>query len=257
LKKIEILSWNVNGIRAVIKKGFIDWLAKRDPDIICIQETKAWKEQLPDDRNTPPGYFSYWSRCYRKGYSGVAVFSKMEPKVVLNGFGIEQFDREGRTLILRYDDFTLFNIYYPNGKKDADRLKYKLDFYDAFLDFAEEERKRGKPLVITGDFNTAHNEIDLARPKANEKVSGFLPVERAWMDMFVDTGYIDSFREHHPEPDNYTWWSYRSGARARNVGWRLDYFFVTPDLMERMEDSFILSEVEGSDHCPVGLTLSM
>jgi len=220
-----------------------------------MQETKAWREQVPIEQHTPDGYFSYWSKGERKGYSGVAVFSKVEPEEVIYQIGIEKFDREGRILILRYEQFTLFNIYYPNGQSNVDRLNYKLDFYDAFLEFAEMEKRRGNPLVITGDFNTAHKSIDLARPKENENVSGFLPVERAWLDKFVKSGYVDTFRSLHPEPNQYTWWSYRTRARERNVGWRLDYFFASPDIMNNIENSFILSDVEGSDHCPVGLKL--
>ena len=255
MNEIEILGWNVNGYRAALRKGFMEWLRERSPDIICLQETKAWREQVQENESSPDGYFSYWSKGEKKGYSGVAVFSKVEPREVLKGFGIDRFDREGRVLILRYDQFTLFNIYYPNGQGNADRLSYKLDFYDAFLDFAEEEKRRGNPLVITGDFNTAHTSIDLARPRENENISGFLPVERAWLDKFVKSGYIDTFRTFHPEPNQYSWWSYRTRARERNVGWGLDYFFATPEIMDNIEDSFILSDIEGSDHCPVGLKL--
>lgn len=255
MKETKILCWNVNGIRAVARKGFLEWLGAESPDILCLQETKARPEQLETDLAQPPGYHAYWSSPERPGYSGVATFTRDVPLNVQNGFGVPEFDAEGRVVIARYPDFTLFNVYFPNGKKDAERLKYKMDFYEAFLNFVEGLRARSEKLIICGDFNTAHKEIDLARPKENEKVSGFLPVEREWMDRFVAHGYVDAFRRFSEEPHQYTWWDMKSRARERNVGWRIDYFFVTEDLLESVSGAFILSDVIGSDHCPVGIVL--
>jgi len=252
---IRILSWNVNGIRAVHKKGFMEWLASESPDVLCVQETKAAPDQLPVDLVEPRGYHGYWNSAAKKGYSGVAVFSKMEPLAVHTGLGIEPFDLEGRLLRLDFEDFTLFNIYFPNGKSGAERLKFKLDFYDAFLDHVEALRKEQPRIVFTGDINTAHNEIDLARPKENEKVSGFLPVERQWMDKLLERRYVDTFRSLHPEQVQYSWWDLKSRARERNVGWRIDYFFVSAEMLYSVKDAFILTEVMGSDHCPIGLEL--
>ncbi len=248
-----LISWNVNGIRAVEKKGFIDWAQNSGTDILCLQETKAHKEQLSEQLINIDGYSSYWSSGERKGYSGVANYSKIAPAKAETGFGgHEKFDCEGRILASYFDDFVLLNIYFPNGQKDDERLQYKLDFYDATLEFCEELRGQGKSLIICGDYNTAHNEIDLARPKANKKTSGFLRIERDWMDKFESFGYIDTFRKLHPDTkDAYSWWSYRAAARGRNVGWRLDYFYITPELLPKLKRAEILNDVMGSDHCPV------
>jgi len=255
VKEIRILCWNVNGVRAVARKGFLEWLGAESPDILCLQETKAHPEQLETDLAQPNGYHAYWNAPERPGYSGVATFSRETPQSVENGFGVPEFDAEGRVVMARYPEFTLFNVYFPNGKKDAERLKYKMDFYEAFLRFVDGLTARGEKLVICGDFNTAHKEIDLARPKENEKTSGFLPIEREWMDRFVAHGYVDTFRHFSKEPHQYSWWDMKSRARERNVGWRIDYFFVTEDLVESVSSAFILSDVVGSDHCPVGITL--
>jgi len=255
MKEIELLCWNVNGVRAVKGKGFLDWLYRESPGIIALQETKAHLEQLDIDLREPPGYYTYWNYPERKGYSGVAIFAREEPVSVRYGFGETDLDMEGRVIIAEYPGFTLFNIYFPNGKKDESRLRYKMDFYEAFLQFADSLKTAGKKLVICGDLNTAHNEIDLARPKENSTVSGFLPEERAWMDKFVAHGYVDTFRHFHKEPAQYTWWDLKSGARERNVGWRLDYFFVSEDLLPSVDRAFIMPGVIGSDHCPVGIIL--
>ena len=255
MKETKLLSWNVNGIRAVRGKGFLEWLYRESPDILCVQETKANPDQLDEDLREPRGYLAYWNFPERKGYGGVATFTKEKPLRIENDFGAPEFDTEGRAIITEYPEFTLFNVYFPNGKKDDIRLKYKLDFYDAFLDLIEPLRAKGEKLIICGDYNTAHTEIDLSRPKENEKVSGFLPIERAWMDKLVSRGYIDSFRHFNKEANHYTWWDLKSGARARNVGWRLDYFFVTENLLDSLSQAFIMSEVMGSDHCPVGIIL--
>jgi len=252
---MRLLSWNVNGIRAVAKKGFLDWLEKESPDVLCLQETKAHLEALEGRLAEPEGYHAFWNPAERKGYSGVATFSREKPKNVHYGMGIPRFDIEGRIVRLEYPGFDLLNVYFPNGTSGDDRLRFKMEFYDAFLDHAEALRAEGRKLVIAGDVNTAHKAIDLKNARANEKNSGFLPEERAWLDKFVAHGYVDTFRMFHPEPDQYTWWTYRANARARNIGWRIDYFFVTEDFTSRVVDAFIQPEVTGSDHCPVGIEI--
>ena len=256
MKRRRILSWNLNGIRAVHRKGrFLSFLEEDSPDILCVQETKAQEEQLPPEIREVEGYHVYFSSAERKGYSGVALYTREKPKEVKYGLGVEKFDMEGRTLIADYGDFVLFNIYYPNGRMSPERLAYKMEFYDVFLKMVDELKAEGRNLVICGDLNTAHTEIDLARPKANEKTSGFLPEERAWIDKFLSHGYLDSFRMFISEGGHYSWWSQRANARERNVGWRLDYFFVNEEFRNAVRTAFILTEVMGSDHCPVGVEL--
>jgi len=257
LKKIKLLCWNVNGIRAAQRNGFLEWLQKESPDILCVQETKAHTEQLDANLLEPLGYHTYWNYPERKGYSGVATFTREEPASVRYGFGIQEFDGEGRVIITEYPWFTLFNIYFPNGKKDKIRLQYKMGFYEAFLEFINPRIQKGEKLIVCGDFNTAHKEIDLARPKANEKTSGFLPEERAWIDKFIANGNIDTFRQFNKEPEQYTWWDMKSGARQRNVGWRIDYFFVTENLLSSLAQATIMPEVKGSDHCPISIVLDV
>jgi exodeoxyribonuclease-3 len=253
---MKILSWNVNGIRAIEKKGFLDWFQKTSPDILCLQETKASPDQVSEALLKPAGYEVYWaSSKEKKGYSGVAIYTKKKPSKVMEGFGIPKFDIEGRSLALDYGDFILFNIYYPNGGEGNKRVPFKLKFNDAFLDFAGKLLKKGKPLVVAGDFNIAHKEIDLARPDENVGNTGFLPEERAWMDKFIVHGYLDTFRHFHKEGAQYTYWDYFTKARERNVGWRIDYFFITPELLPHLKSAFILPDVMGSDHCPVGIEL--
>lgn len=255
MAEVKILCWNVNGIRAVAGRGFLEWLNREAPDILCLQETKAHPEQLDKNLREPSGYHVYWNHPERKGYGGVATFTKAEPVTVHYGFASAGLDLEGRVIIAEYPDFVLFNVYFPNGKMGEERLKYKMDFYEAFLGFVDSLKASGTELVICGDFNTAHKEIDLARPKENEHISGFLPIERAWMDKFVTHGYVDTFRHFSREPHQYTWWDMKTRARERNVGWRIDYFFVTENLLPEVSDAFIMPEVMGSDHCPVGITL--
>ena len=251
-----IYSWNVNGIRAVVKKGFLEWVDQVSPDVLCLQETKAYPDQVPPHVAQLDGYHTTWNPAQRKGYSGVVTFSKEKPKSIHLGMGIERFDVEGRYIRLEFPKFDLLNIYFPNGTSGEERLQYKLDYYDAFLEHCEALRAEGKELVICGDVNTAHKAIDLKNPKPNEKNSGFLPIERAWMDKFVDHGYVDTFRQFNQEPDQYSWWTYRANARERNIGWRIDYFFVTEGLIKRVKNAFIAPEVMGSDHCPVGLEIT-
>jgi exodeoxyribonuclease-3 len=257
MKTIDLYSWNVNGIRAVDRKNALNWFYEQQPDILCLQETKAQPDQVPDKLRTLDGYRTYFFSADRKGYSGVGVVTRVEPVRVTEGLGIERFDLEGRTLIVEFDSFVLYNIYYPNGKASKERLQYKMDFYDAFLEHAENTRDGGKDVVICGDVNTAHTELDLARPKENEKVSGFLPEERAWMDTFLAAGYVDTFRMFNREGGNYSWWDMKSRARERNVGWRIDYFFVNEELKFHVEAAAIHPEIEGSDHCPVSIRLQV
>lgn len=252
---MRIYSWNVNGLRAVAKKNFLEWIGKENPDILCIQETKLQENQLEDNIKNVEGYYSYFSFAQKKGYSGVATYTKEEPISVKHGIGIEKFDLEGRILITEFEDFTLLNIYFPNGQRDEERLQYKLDFYEALFNYCDELVEEGKKLVICGDYNTAHNEIDLKNPKANEKASGFLRIERDWLDKIIEKGYTDTFRNMNPDKIKYSWWSYRFKARERNAGWRIDYHFVSNNLLDRVENTEILNEVYGSDHCPVMLEL--
>ncbi|MBD3421649.1 MAG: exodeoxyribonuclease III [Chitinivibrionales bacterium] len=257
MKTIRLISWNVNGIRAAYKKGLLDWFAGEEPDILCLQETKAHPDQLTNDVRNVAGYSSYFSSAEKKGYSGVAIYSREEPVEVEYGFGKKQFDTEGRSLIAHFEDFTLYNVYFPNGKASPERLAYKLAFYDVFARHVEKLRKAGRNIVICGDVNTAHKEIDLARPKANEKTSGFLPVERAWIDSFLARGYIDIFRTYCRKPEKYTWWDQKTGARKRNVGWRIDYFYISESLRKMAVSASILHDVMGSDHCPIDLVLQL
>jgi len=256
---ITLLAWNVNGIRAVHKKGFLDWLAETSPDILCLQETRAGETQLPAALAQPGGYRAFWNESRaKKGYSGTALLTRQEPLGVEFGLGIESFDQEGRTIIARYPTFTLINCYFPNGGRDHSRVPFKLAFYDAFLDKCQDLRAQGQAVVFCGDVNTAHKEIDLARPKDNQNTTGFLPEERLWMDRLVAAGYLDTFRHLYPDLTGaYTWWSVPTRARERNIGWRLDYFFVAAEIRDRVAEAFIMPDVEGSDHCPVGLRLQL
>lgn len=255
MKKIRLLSWNVNGIRAIHRKGFLDWLAEDSPDILCLQETKAMKEQLAEELINADGYQSYFSSAEKKGYSGTATYTKIKPVKIENGIGIKKFDSEGRFLVTEFENFILFNVYFPNGKASPERLKYKMDFYSAFLKHLKKLLKQGKKIVVCGDVNTAHREIDLARAKENQKTSGFLPEERAWIDKLIKAGFIDTFRVFNDEPGNYSWWNMVTRARERNVGWRIDYFFISDNLSSNLKSAFILPGVMGSDHCPVGIEL--
>lgn len=249
------MSWNVNGVRAAAKKGFLAWLKEAEPDILCIQETKAHIEQLDHDLLHPNGYYGIWNQAERKGYSGVATFLKEKPLFSLNTFGEALLDDEGRVILTEHPDFVLFNVYFPNGARDAGRLAFKLKFYDRFLALAESYRK-SKPVIICGDLNTAHQSIDLARPKENERRSGFLKEERAWLDKLAAHGYFDTFRTLYPDSAGvYSWWDQQTYARDRNVGWRIDYFWAHKDIMPKIKDAFVSMEVKGSDHCPVGIRL--
>ena len=253
---MKLISWNVNGVRAVVKKGFLDWLDQAQPDILCLHEPKAHVDQLTSEILTDHGYHTYWHSGKKRGYSSVATFCKEEPLYVQEGLGIERYDAEGRVLLTEHENFLLYNIYFPNGQKDDERLQYKLDFYDDLLPIISEQVESGNNVVVTGDWNTAHHPIDLARPKQNVNTSGFMPIEREKLDMYVENGWIDTFRLFHPEGERYSWWTYRFGARERNVGWRIDYFFVNEGFLDNVVDADIHDEIMGSDHCPVSLELS-
>jgi exodeoxyribonuclease-3 len=223
---------------------------------LCLQETKASPEQLGKGIREVTGYSSYFSSAEKKGYSGVALYSKPAPVLFKNGLGIQRFDIEGRTIMAEYNDFILFNVYFPNGKQSPERLAYKMDFNDEFMKLAVSCIRKGKAVIVCGDVNTAHREIDLARPKENEKVSGFLPEERAWIDGFLASGFTDTFRMFVQEGGHYTWWDLKSGARARNVGWRIDYFFIDTAHSSRIKNAFIMPDAQGSDHCPIGIEIA-
>jgi exodeoxyribonuclease III len=254
---IEIISWNVNGIRAISSKEALKWIDERQSDILCLQEIKALESQMPDDLFAKEYLQRNVNSAEKKGYSGTATFSMLKSDFTSTAKHIDTTN-EGRIIETHYDDIVLFNIYFPNGQKDEERLAYKMKFYDDLLDYCEKLREEGKSIIICGDVNTAHKEIDLKNPKANSKTSGFLPIERAWIDKLLEHGYIDTFRYvHGDEIDRYSWWSYRANARANNVGWRIDYFFISEDLAESLEDAFILDEITGSDHCPVGIKIAL
>jgi exodeoxyribonuclease-3 len=253
---MKIISWNVNGLRAFHKKGAFDSIFELDPDIFCLQETKAHPEQLPEEVRSPAGYYAFFDHSKaKKGYSGVAIFSKEKPEKVEYGIGINKFDDEGRTLVAYFKDFVLLNIYFPNGGGGEDRLKYKLEYYSEFLKFVENLKKQSKSVIFCGDVNTAHNEIDLARTKENENHTGFLRIERDWMDKLISLNWIDTFRFLNPNKIQYSWWDMKTFARDRNVGWRLDYFFVSENLKNKIKKAEILDNMFGSDHCPILLEL--
>lgn len=257
-RTLRIYSWNVNGLRAVLKKGFREFLLEHKPDILGLQETKAEEAQvLAALKDLPEGYWTFCSGV-RKGYSGTAVYSPEKPLATACDVGLPACDGEGRVVRAEFADFILFNVYFPNGKSRAERLQYKMDFYEAFLVMCKDLVAQGKNVIVCGDVNTAHKDIDLARPKENRKISGFLPEECAWIDRFLAAGFHDVFREQNPElKDQYSWWDMQSRARDRNVGWRIDYFYVSTSLRSRVKKAYILADVMGSDHCPVGIDLEV
>lgn len=260
---MKIISWNTNGLRATAKQGFFTPLFRDEPDIVCLQETKAEPEQLPEEIRNPKGYSSYFSHPkVKKGYSGVAIYSKEKPKEVFYGIGQKgkqkKLDDEGRLIGAKYKNFTLVNVYFPNGGQGPERLKYKLEFYDAYLQFILKLRKKGENVIFCGDVNTAHTEIDLARPKENEENTGFLPVERAWLDKVVKNKFIDIWRHLNPQKkDVYTYWDQKTRARDRNVGWRIDYFFVDQKIISKIKSAGMMKGYMGSDHCPITLEIEI
>lgn len=255
MASIKMASWNVNGLRACSRGGFLDWFADHSADIVCLQEIKVRSEQLEPELQNPHRYHALWHSAEKPGYSGVAIFSKKEPLAVRYGMGKPEFDREGRVLLAEFKNYSIVSAYFPNSQRDHARLDYKLAFCDSFFKFCEKERRNGKTLIICGDLNIAHTEIDLKNAKSNMKNAGFLPEERAWMTKFLSKGYVDCFRHFTPDPGHYTWWSYRPGVRERNIGWRLDYFLTDADSRSRLKASSHLTSVRGSDHCPVSLTI--
>lgn len=257
---MKLISWNVNGLRAVHKKGNLMDVFALSPDILLLQETKSEADQLPPEVRAPQGFHAYFnSSKARKGYSGVALYSKKEPISVRYDMDCSlPLNEEGRFIEAEYDDFTLYNVYFPNGGQGPERLQFKLNFYDAFLEHIEHERKKGKNIIFTGDINTAHEEIDLARPKENEQNTGFLPEERAWLDEVVAAGYIDTYRHQNPTRGGaYTYWDMKTRARDRNVGWRIDYFFMSPSLLPKLKRATIHDTIQGSDHCPISIDLGL
>ncbi len=252
---MKITTWNVNGIRAVTKKGAFDWIEENSAEIVCLQEIKAKEDQIDKDPIEKAGYAYYINPAERPGYSGVTNLYSTPPDAMQKGFGEPKFDIEGRVIQFSYPQFELFNIYFPNGGQENKRVPYKLEFYAYLLNYCDQLVKDGKEIIITGDFNTAHKEIDLKNPKSNQKNTGFLPEEREWIDKYLEFGFKDAFRELHPEEEIYTWWTYRFGARAKNVGWRLDYYLVTEEVFKHTKDVVIHTEVMGSDHCPVSILL--
>ncbi len=255
---MQLYSWNVNGIRAAQSKGLMEWFHATQPDVLCIQETKAEPDQLEEAVRQPEGYYTYWAwSTAKKGYSGVALYTRSEPQTVQIGLGIAEFDAEGRTIVADYGDFVFIGAYFPNGSRDHSRVPFKMAYKAAFLTFCEGLRAQGRAVVFCGDVNTAHMPVDLARPDENQNTTGFLPEERAWIDDVVGKGYVDTFRALHPDTtDAYTYWPYWRNLRERNLGWRIDYFFTTPDLRDRITSADIHADVMGSDHCPVSLTLA-
>lgn len=256
MSSLKLISWNVNGIRAAEKKGLFEWLRQEKPDILCLQETKAHVEQLTTKILHPDGYESYWNSGIRKGYSGTVTYSRISPISAITNFGIGNLDGEGRIVMTEYEDFFLFNVYFPNGGNGPERLAYKMEFYDHFLTLIENFRKK-KPIIVCGDVNTAHTEIDLARPKENANVSGFMQIERDWVTKLIAHGYIDTFRLFEQGAGHYSWWDVKTRARERNVGWRIDYFLVSEELKSRVKKAWIDKDTLGSDHCPVGLEIKL
>lgn len=252
---MKLISWNVNGIRAVNRNGFAQWFEAEKADIICVQETKAREDQLDSTILHPNQYNSYWHSAQKAGYSGVAIFAKKEPLHIQFGIGIDSIDSEGRVIVAQYSDFTLINAYFPNSQAFGARLNYKLAFCQEMLKYCQILRSKGQNVIVCGDFNIAHCPIDLTNPKSNEKSAGYLPQERAWMDEFISNGYVDTFRHFNKDPNHYTWWSYRSGARERNIGWRIDYFAVNSEFKDKLKEVEHRDQVKGSDHCPVVLEI--
>jgi len=252
---MKMITWNVNGLRAALKKGALHPVLAWNPDLLCLQEVKARPDQLPVNGREIPGFHATWNPAERAGYSGVATLSRVQPQQVDLGMGTPHFDIEGRVIRTRHDGFLVYNVYFPNGGRGKERVDYKLAFYAHLLEVCDGLHVAGEKVIISGDFNTAHMPIDLRNPQENETTSGFMPEERAWVQKFFDHGFIDVYRHLYPEREQYTWWTYRFNARQRGIGWRIDYFLVSAALLPRVQDVIIHDEVPGSDHCPVELQI--
>lgn len=253
---MRIISWNVNGLRANIRNKGTDWVINQSADAICLQEIKVRPDQLSaDNLKVFDGYRIFWNPAERPGYSGVATLSSVKPLDVQYGLDDPDFDGEGRLIITKFQSFVLMNIYFPNGRRDHSRVDYKLGFYAKLLELCDRLHHGGEQIILCGDFNTSHQEIDLRNPKSNINTTGFLPSERAWLDRYIDHGFVDIFRKLYPNSVKYTWWTYRYDARGRNIGWRLDYFFISESLMPNIRDTTIHDEVVGSDHCPISIVV--
>ncbi len=250
---MKILSWNVNGIRAVYKKDFLKWFTKTNADIVCLQEIKAQSEQIPEELIKPKRYYSYFNFAKKKGYSGIAVYTKKKLLSIENKLGFKRFDEEGRFLELKYSGFTLINLYFPHGAHDKRNLNYKLKVYDYLINYLK--KVKDKKIILIGDFNVDHQEVDLARPRDNKNNVMFTSEERKQIDRIIELGFTDTFRKFNKKGGNYTWWSYRFNAKERNLGWRLDYIFTSKTLTPKIKNAFILSRVAGSDHCPIGIEI--
>jgi exodeoxyribonuclease III len=252
--KLSIFSWNVNGIRSAYRKGFLDWLDETKPDILCLQEIRAEQTQLIDKLANPSDYYACWNSAAKPGYAGTALLARKRPISIQSGLGISDFDKEGRVIIAQYPDFVLVNGYFPNGNRSQERLEFKLSFYEAFLAKCQELRNQGHTVILCGDLNTAHKEIDLFNPKSNKRRSGFLPQERQWIDKIIASGYVDTFRHFYPEQSgHYSWWSYLPDSKEKNKGWRFDYIFIAKESIKFVSGAFIMADVSCSDHCPIGI----
>jgi exodeoxyribonuclease-3 len=252
---MKIVTYNVNGIRAAIGRGLIDWIKQVDPDVLCLQEIKATPEQVGVFELEELGYHHYWYPAQKKGYSGVAIFTKIKPKNVVYGCGIAEYDFEGRVIRADFDDFSVMSVYHPSGSSGEERQAFKMKWLTDFTGYINELKKTHNNLILSGDFNICHKAIDIHNPKSNANTSGFLPEERDWMEQFINTGFIDSFRYFNQEPHQYSWWSYRAGSRDKNLGWRIDYNLASSNLASRLKRSVILPEAKHSDHCPVLLEI--
>ena len=255
---LRIVSLNLNGIRAAVRKGLPSWIKQSNADVVCLQELKAQEKDIDNDTRNIADYSSYFHCAQRPGYSGVGIYSKREPDDVIEGLGFEDIDAEGRYIEARFNNLSVVSVYVPSGTSSDERLAFKFRFMERFIAPLNALMHSGREVVICGDWNTAHKEIDLARPKGNEKISGFLPEERNWVDKYIEHNYVDTFRHFYPnKKDEYSWWSMRTRARDRNVGWRIDYFFITSELLPQLKQAFIMQEVEGSDHCPHGIIIEI
>jgi exodeoxyribonuclease-3 len=253
---MKIITYNLNGIRAAMSKGLIDWISQVSPDVLCVQEIKANPDQVGVFEFEELGYHHYWYPAQKKGYSGVAIFTKQKPKHIEYGCGIKEYDDEGRILRIDFEEFSVMSVYHPSGSSGDLRQAFKMEWLGAFLNYINQLKATYPNLVICGDFNICHKAIDIHNPKSNANTSGFLPEEREWMEQFINSGFVDSFRYFNQEPHQYSWWSYRAGSRAKNLGWRIDYNFVTDNLKNRISRSVILPSAIHSDHCPVLLEMS-